>query len=371
MSKKGENIYKRKDGRWEARYIKGRRTDGNAQYGYCYAKTYSEAKEKAMKLKANVLCGGTIPNGDRIKRLSVYCDEWLKLKRSKVKESTYVKYNSALQKYIKPLLGGYFPEEVTQLLAEQFGYSLMNEYKLSAKTVKDLLIVLSSVLKYISLQVSGFNKFEMIYPKCPKKEMRVLSPDEQKRFITFLSTDTDLCKFGTLLSLLTGLRLGEICALKWENISFTEKTISVLSTMQRIKDIKSEGEPKTKILIDDPKSFSSNRVIPLNQHALQLCKRFYNSHPGAYVLTDTSSYMEPRALQYRMKQYATACNLDGVHFHTLRHSFATRCVEVGFEIKSLSEILGHASPQITLERYVHSSLELKRKNMDKLDVIGF
>ena len=90
-----------------------------------------------------------------------------------------------------------------------------------------------------------------------------------------------------------------------------------------------------------------------------------------YVLTGTEKYMEPRVLQYRLKKYADECNIENLHFHALRHTFATRCVEVGFEIKSLSEILGHATTTMTLDRYVHSSIDLKRNNMKKLEAIGF
>ena len=105
---------------------------------------------------------------------------------------------------------------------------------------------------------------------------------------------------------------------------------------------------------------------------MELCRRFCPEDPSAYILTGSPvRFIEPRSLQYRMAHYVKDCGLEGVHFHSLRHSFATRCVEVGFEIKSLSEILGHASPQITLERYVHSSIELKRENMNKLAAIGY
>ncbi|MBO5069682.1 MAG: tyrosine-type recombinase/integrase, partial [Roseburia sp.] len=131
-------------------------------------------------------------------------------------------------------------------------------------------------------------------------------------------------------------------------------------------------EKKTKIVITEPKSLGSDRVIPLNNYALELCKKWYASDPQAYVLTgDPERYIEPRTMQNKLKKYTSECGLSEVHFHSLRHTFATRCVEVGFEIKSLSEILGHASPRITLERYVHSSLELKRDNMDKLAAIGY
>ena len=114
------------------------------------------------------------------------------------------------------------------------------------------------------------------------------------------------------------------------------------------------------------------RIIPLNDYAAELCARWYVPSPSAYVLTgESNKFIEPRALQYRLGKYAKACNLEGVHFHALRHTFATRCVEVGFEIKSLSEILGHSSSRITLDRYVHSSIELKRDNMKKLAIIGY
>ena len=124
-------------------------------------------------------------------------------------------------------------------------------------------------------------------------------------------------------------------------------------------------------MISVPKSSTSVRVIPLNGEMTELCRKWKPLNPDAYVLTgEEKRYMEPRALQYRIGRCTKSCGLEGVHFHTLRHSFATRCVEAGFEIKSLSEILGHSSPRITLERYVHSSLDLKRENMDKLTLMG-
>ena len=124
-------------------------------------------------------------------------------------------------------------------------------------------------------------------------------------------------------------------------------------------------------MISVPKRSTSVRIIPLNREMTELCRKWKPLNPEAYVLTgEEKRYMEPRALQYRIGRCTKSCGLEGVHFHTLRHSFATRCVEAGFEIKSLSEILGHSSPRITLERYVHSSLDLKRENMDKLTLMG-
>ena len=170
--------------------------------------------------------------------------------------------------------------------------------------------------------------------------------------------------------LLSGIRIGGLCALKWENVDLREGTIRISATLQRLSRTEAEHESCTRIVISTPKSETSARTIPLTEHAAALCKRFAVSDPAAYVLTGTEHCMEPRVLQYRIQKYTRDCGLEGVHAHTLRHTFATRAVEVGFEIKSLSEILGHAGTSITLERYVHSSMELKRANMNKLTAAG-
>jgi len=171
--------------------------------------------------------------------------------------------------------------------------------------------------------------------------------------------------------MLTGMRIGEVCALRWADISLTDRTIRVHSTMQRLKNYDETSTAKTKIVVTTPKTDTSFRIIPLTHFAAELCRSMDPHDPEAYILTGTAQFMEPRVLQYRFKKHTAACGLEGMHFHALRHTFATRCVEVGFEIKSLSEILGHASTAITLERYVHTSIELKRANMDKLSALGW
>lgn len=373
MSKKGENIYKRKDKRWEARYKKGYRSDGTPQYGYCYGKSYHEVKEKLTKAKADWLQGSAAPVTLRRRRLASYCDEWLQMNRTCVKESTYVKYYGFVEKHIKPRLGGCFLSSLSSPLTEQFSHDLLHEERLSAKTVKDILTVLRSILAYAAKHFSEpLPLIEIVYPKIPKKEMRVLTRAEQDGFVRFLLEDTDEYKFGVLLALLTGMRIGEVCALRWGDVSLSERVIRVRSTMQRLQNLDPESPSKTKIVISEPKSETSARVIPLTSSALKLCQSRWCPHPDAFVLTgEVGRYIEPRSLQYRLERYTGECGLVGVHFHTLRHTFATRCVEVDFEIKSLSEILGHSTPRITLERYVHSSIELKRSNMDKLAAIGF
>lgn len=372
MARKGENIFKRKDGRWEARYVKGYELSGKIKYGFCYGKSYREAKEKVALAKAAFLLNNQPkPATSNRHRFAFFCDEWLQFQRSRIKESTYVKYETTLNRHIKPKLGGCFPLALTTQIIESFKQELLFEEELSAKTVKDILMVLHAILKNTAKQFSGtFPTVEIEYPKEQKKEMRVLTLEEQRHFIAYLQEDMDDCKFGVLLALLTGVRIGELCALRWENVSVESKTIHISATMQRLKDTTGKSEKKTRVMIGDPKSETSIRTIPLSDGAAELCKRMHLHSPTAFLLTGTAQYMEPRALQYRMAKYTRECGLEGVHFHTLRHTFATRCVEVGFELKSLSEVLGHANTSITLERYIHSSLALKRDNMNKLATIG-
>lgn len=370
MSKKGENIYKRQDGRWEARYVKGYDETGRVRYGSCYGKSYKEVKERQIQIKSGLSNGTPMLENAGRQRLAFFCAEWLRLQKGRVKESTYVKYDSIIMQHIIPKLGSCLPMALNTQLAENFKRELTEE-GLSAGTVKNILLILQSALKYTAKQFpGGLPAIEIQYPKEARREARVLSAEEQRRVVEYLQEDMDECKLGVLLALLTGLRIGELCALRWENISLSCGTLRVEATMQRLKNKNDEDGKKTKIVIGEPKTDSSLRVIPLSANAMRLCRSAGVCKPDSFVLTGTAKYMEPRTLQYRFKRYMQDCGLDGVHFHTLRHTFATRCVEVGFELKSLSEILGHSDTSITMNRYVHSSFELKRNNMDKLSAAG-
>lgn len=367
--RKGENIFKRKDGRWEARYIKGYELSGKAKYGFCYGKTYKQAKEKVTLCKAQLLNGFAAPAAGKNRHFAYYCDEWLRSRKQIVRESTLVKYDTVVAKHIKPKLGGLLPLALTTAVIDDFSNKLLFEDGLSPKSVRDILVVLNGIIKHITTYFPSLKAVEINYPKESRREMRVLSKDEQSRLAEYLIDNIDPCKFGVLLMLLTGVRIGELCALKWENINIEEGVIYVKATMQRLRNISDDSFGKTRVIIGEPKSGNSARAIPITEPFAELCRKMRTSNSGAYILTATTDYMEPRALQYRIGKYTKQCGLEGVHAHTLRHTFATRAVELGFEIKSLSEVLGHSSTTVTLERYVHSSMELKRTNMDKLKVI--
>lgn len=365
---KGENIFKRKDGRWEARYVKGRNDFGKILYGFCYGKTYREAKDKVNGIKAELINNQSSMLVTK-KTLSIFCDEWLIANSSSIKESTKAKYISVLDKHIKPSLGRRVITDLSEIDIQNFTSRLLSNTGLSVGTARTVLVILRSILRYAAKHIPAYCPPEVAMPKESKTEMRVMTTDEQNRLVQYLLQDMDDCKFGILLAVFTGLRIGEICALRWRDISLPDKALHVRFTMQRIQNLDCAGDAKTKVTISPPKSNTSLRIIPLPDFLVELCRKRLNPNTHAFILTGTEFYMEPRALQYRFRRYTDACELEGIHFHTIRHTFATRCVEIGFEIKSLSEILGHSSTKITLDRYIHSSMELKRKNMNKLNKI--
>lgn len=189
-----------------------------------YGKTYREAKEKAAKRKAALANGAPLPTARTQKPFSSYCLEWLHTKKCTVKESTYIKYSAAVNKHIIPKLGVCHPLGFTTELMDDFIKELQFEDELAPKTVHDILVVLHGILKFASSKFAGsFPAVEINYPKIGKKEMRVLSREEQARLVAYLHEDLDSCRFGILLALCTGIRIGELCALQWESVSTNDK----------------------------------------------------------------------------------------------------------------------------------------------------
>ena len=243
---------------------------------------------------------------------------------------------------------------------------LDNTGGLAPKTVTDILTIVKSTMEYARYKgfpiICNLGKLTI---KKKEKEMRVLTQSEQEALISILIDNMDLYKFGVFLSLYTGIRIGELCALQWEDFNLAQTTLKIRKTMQRIQDTENGAFSKTKIVITEPKSQCSIREIPLPSFVVDIARQFV-SNPKSFVLTGNDRYVEPRTMQNRFKSYVKHSGISDANFHALRHTFATRCVEVGFEIKSLSEVLGHANVNITLNRYVHSSFELKCSNMNKL-----
>ena len=370
MSIRGENIYKRKDGRWEGRYIKSHE-DGKVHYGYVYGKTYREVKQKIIGSAQNVVISvmqdvPELPTGT----FGATALEWLSVSRNQLKESSYVKYRTVINNHLLPVFGDCQVSTITRNDVSQFCNSLLSEENnmpaLSPKTASSIMCVLKNIFDYAA-QVKQYAAVDLrgISIRQPQRQLRVLSVSEQQKLSAYLCNNLNLYNLGILVCLYTGLRLGEICALKWGDVSFQEKAIYVHQTMQRLQCTES-GESKTQILISNPKSNSSVRRIPIPDERFNLIDQHIFPE-NAYFLTGTSKqYIEPRNMQNKFKKVIKECGIENANFHALRHTFATRCVELGFDIKSLSEILGHSSVNITLNRYVHPSMELKQQNMNKL-----
>ena len=360
MPRKGENIYKRKDGRWEGRFPESYNLNGKVKYKSVYAASYTEVREKLKGCKKQ---SARYPV--RSSKLAKYCTEWLDAVRLNRKESTYCKYRNICEHHILPEFGCMNISFISAEIIENFLADKLNNQTLSAKTVNDILCVLKQIFYFA--EESGVQimcSFERIHIRQQKKEMRVLSCDEQRIFSEYLLNEMTLSKLGIYLSLYTGIRIGELCALKWENIDLKNRLIKISGTMQRIQTY--EDDSKTKIVISEPKSHCSRREIPLPEFLCKVLKKFRTADRCFLLSGDSEKIIEPRNLSYSFKKYVRECGLKDVNFHAMRHTFATRCVESGFDIKTLSEILGHSSVKITLDRYVHSSMELKRKNMEKL-----
>lgn len=370
MPKKGENIYKRKDGRWEGRYIKSRDRSGKINYGYVYAKTYRDAKRKLHEVPLH----STLSMANFSKKPETFSElasEWFDCVKPHLKESTQNKYQNLLESYILPMYATKHLEDITyDFISEQCNLLLLIGGRkgtgLSSKTVADVLSLIRSILKFAiqkgkAVSCDGSN----IHIKQASKPMRILSKAEQEKLCQYLYTDSDPRNLGIFICIFTGLRIGEVCALRWEDISFSEQTLCVHNTLQRVQD-KSTCGKKTKIVITTPKSLCSIRTIPIPNTLLSILTT-HGVYSSGYVLTNSETVIEPRSMQNKFKQILKNSGIAPANFHALRHTFATRCIELGFDVKSLSEILGHASVNITMNRYVHPSFELKKENMKKLD----
>ncbi len=359
MPRKGENIYKRKDGRWEGRYKVGYNDLGTAKYRSVYGRSYQEVKLKLAEFKAIP----TPHNSSGKLTVKELFEEWLSAVRLKVKESTYSNYRMKVDKHILPEFGGLRYEQLTVQMLHSFIDSKLNR-GLSTKYISDIVIVFKSMAKYIS-RVHGFRNplADVILPKVTKKEMKLFSDNQQNHLCNYLMKNLDNASICVLLSLYTGLRIGEICGLKWSDIDFEKSILTVRRTVQRIRT----GIHGTKLIVDTPKSRSSQRSIPVPTFIMDMLRNFRSSE-NFYILSENTKVTEPRTMQRKFKSILKKADLPSINYHSLRHMFATNCIKIGFDVKTLSEILGHASVETTLNRYVHSSMERKTQCMNLLKI---
>ena len=377
MSRHGENIRKRKDGRWEARYITGYNEEGKAQYKYIYGRTYHETKElkNRMAVKGAEFQEVCETENVRITFKQLF-DDWLAFIQPDVKESTYSRYVFLAEKHILPELGGealldLTSEKISRFTARKLAEGRLNgQGGLSPKTVSSMLSVIKLALDFGMEKQYYFSSSIIIRnPRQSKPDIIVLSENEQKKLEQYLLMDMNTIHLGILLSLYAGLRIGEVAALKWGDFDFVNGTVSVQRTILRIQDYSPKARQKTRVVIGRPKTECSNREIPLPAFLMEHIKGASGCE-SCYILTGSQNYMEPRLYYQKYKRIMEDCDLERFNYHALRHTFATRCIENNFDLKSLSEILGHANVSTTMQRYVHPSMNLKRQHMEKLESLA-
>lgn len=367
MPRRGENIYKRKDGRWEGRILRP-----GGKYQYVYAATYKEVKEKKKSLQEAVerslpLNTDTIHNGAKAFTAWLHGDLM-----NRVKPSTYESYYRCITKYVIPFYQEKGHEQISVQTTMDFSNRLNNCEDISVSYSRKILTIyktaLHDLLKGTSECGPVLNGVSM--PRNISNEVQVFSVKEQRMIEKSIIESPDKRSIGILLCFYTGIRLGEVCGLKWGDIDFEAGAMVVTRTVSRVKNFKETGK-KTILSIGMPKSIHSIRKIPLPDFLLDLAlkHKMDASDDNCFVLSNEEYPLEPRTYQ---KLFQTILRHSGVKsrkFHAIRHTFATRALELGVDIKTLSEILGHSNVSITLNIYAHSMFEQKKKAIEKLNAM--
>ena len=299
------------------------------------------------------------------KTINQITEEWKEEKKKYVKKSTYAAYQLLIQNHIKPYFGDLY--EVSEEKVQQFVFDKLDA-GLSEKTIRDIIIVLKMILKFgIKNEYLEYVQIDVKFPsKQEKKNLDVLSKADQKKFMEHLRNNFTFKNLGIFICLSTGMRIGEICGLRWCDVDTAEGVIKVRHTLQRIYII--EGETRhTELLLDTPKTANSVRDIPMSSELLKMLKSLNKVvNENYYVISNDIKPIEPRTYRNYYKKLCKQLDIPELKFHGLRHSFATRCIESKADYKTVSVLLGHSNISTTLNLYVHPNKEQKKKTIDKM-----
>jgi integrase len=300
-----------------------------------------------------------------------FLDYWLNtVIKANVRQSTYTAYRGYIENHIKRRLGDEPLAELNTERLQRFTYELQTDGKgLAAKTVRSIFLMLRSALacaeNYGYIVKNPCDKVRL--PKLEEKEITVLDKADQKRLENAILQSNDLRRYGVLICLYTGLRIGEMCGLKWNAVDLTRGELTVKNSLNRIINHDSKIN-KTSVIEVEPKTKKSRRTVPLPKFLVGILKDLKRKSRSEYVINIKSGKaVEPRMMQVIYKKLLKNAGIEYVNFHALRHTFATRAIELGADVKTLSEILGHTNSMITINLYVHSLAEQKRKAMQGLN----
>ena len=295
---------------------------------------------------------------------------WLLEKKDYIKESTYANYSNNIFNHIIPKLGNYYLNELNHKIIQDFLLGLSkngrkdNNGGLAEKTIKDITIIIKgSIKKGINEDKIKHIELTFNYPKDNKEnKLYVLTKREQNKITNYVLENINSKNIGLLISLYSGIRIGELCALKWDNVDFKKNCLTINKTIQRVY-IKDKDKNVSKVIITTPKTKNANREIPINKNFLEILKKV-KSDKEHYILTGNEKYIEPRTYRKYFNKVLDELKIKHFNFHSLRHTFATNCISLGVDYKTVSELLGHANVNITLNLYVHPRYSQKKKCID-------
>lgn len=394
--KKGNNegsIRRRSNGTWEGRYSDGRDDKGRQIQRSVYGKTRKEVAEKLNAVLHNKQTGSYVtPNKTMLKDWLI---QWLQNYASvSIRPSTYISYEGYVHNHIIPILGDIPIQQITPAVIKNFYNQKFENGRtdgrggLSAKTIRNLHNMLHQAMEQACINGIIINNptSGTVIPRQEKREMRVLSTDEQKKLQSVIHMHR--LGFAILFDLATGLRIGELCALRWTDVNFNKCTIKVSRTLQRIKknlneleEIDDDGENTclTNLIegaVKTPKGFREipipqNIWIKLLEHKEHQQQEYIKLgvpvlHNGFVFSMPYGTCVEPHTMRDALNYLLAVSGTEHANFHALRHTFATRAIENGVNVKTLSDILGHSTVQITMDLYCHSSLDLMRESMNKI-----
>lgn len=295
--------------------------------------------------------------------------EWLEVKRFSVKYPTYDKYKKVIHRQLRNYFREYSMDQIDDELIINFFNQLHSENNYASSTIQTINYVLKAIVGYSHEKYqTKLYDFKFIKISKAAKRLTVLTPSQKLNLCNYCFNHYDAISVAICISLYGGLRIGEICALKWEDFDFKENCINVDKTVERLTNTV-ESSDKTALMILEPKTLTSKRIIPMPVFLVEYLKKYKTINNiqalDNYVITGNGKIPDPRTTQYRFTKLCKQFDFH-INFHALRHSFATNCVMNDVDTKSLSEILGHSNVGITLNLYVHSSLEFKKQQMNKI-----
>ena len=364
MARHGENIRKRNDGRWEARYISSYNNDGKAVYRSVYGHSYEEVKKK----RDQIFDLKSVKTTKEITFAQI-TELWLNHKKESVKPSTFNQYYNQCHIHLLPTLRNRKFSAITSN-----DLNILLKQKEADGYSKRTLIMIRTILKMIILYAQRnqipCESFDDLYmPKRPAKNVEAFTIKEQKIISEYLFQHHSPYSLAVLVSMYCGLRIGEICALQWKDINFRTETITISKTLLRIQNKSSDAKARTEITMQNPKTQTSCRIVPIPDFLIQVLNTYKTDNPSVYVITGTDHPMEPRQCLRKFKKLTGDLHVSDYSFHACRHTYATRCIELGIDAKILSEMLGHTSVKTTLDRYVHPSIDIKKQQVNKLRVL--